>query len=146
VTRGTIVIQSNRGHEVATSADGSALVPQPLVVLVDGDSASGSELVTGAIADHHAGTILGTRTFGKGLVQTLFPLPDGSALKVTTARYFTPDGRDINRVGIRPDIVVEEPVGAARGVPGNDPQLDAALAFLARPPVNAPNAAPTTHR
>ncbi len=128
-----VATQTNRGPRRMTNADGSALAPIPLVVLVDGDSASGSELVTAAIADHGLGKIVGTRTFGKGLVQTLFPLPDGSALKVTTARYFTPNGHDIDRVGILPDVVVAEPADAQRGVPGHDAQLDAAVALL-RPP------------
>jgi carboxyl-terminal processing protease len=64
-------------------------------------------------------------------VQTMFPLPDGSAMKVTTARYFTPNGRDIDRIGITPDVVVAEPHDAVRGLPGRDPQLDAALTVLA---------------
>jgi carboxyl-terminal processing protease len=128
-----VITLANHGHRQVTSADGSAPAALPLVVLVDGDSASGSELVTGAIADHGLGKIVGTRTFGKGLVQTMFPLPDGSAMKVTTARYFTPDGRDIDRVGITPDVVVGEPSDAQRGVPGRDAQLDAALLLLAAP-------------
>jgi carboxyl-terminal processing protease len=135
VPSGAIVItQTNHGHRVITVADGTAAPPQPLAVLVDHDSASGSELVTGAVADHGLGTIVGTRTFGKGLVQTMFPLPDGSAMKVTTARYFTPDGRDIDRIGIAPDVAVDEPADAQRGVPGHDPQLDAALRLLADAP------------
>jgi carboxyl-terminal processing protease len=148
VAHGTIVVtQTNHGHRVVTPADGLAPSPLPLAVLVDHDSASASELVTGAIADHHLGIVVGTRTFGKGLVQTMFPLPDGSALKVTTARYFTPDGRDIDRIGIEPNVVVDEPAGAVRGVPGNDPQLDAALHVLTGgPAANAPTAGPTTYR
>ena len=133
VPAGAIVAtQANHGRRQVTAADGSADSPQPLVVLVDGDSASGSELVTAAIADHRLGTIVGTRTFGKGLVQTMFALPDGAAMKVTTARYFSPSGRDIDRIGITPDLVVSEPADAQRGAPGRDPQLDAALALLAR--------------
>jgi carboxyl-terminal processing protease len=139
VQSGSIVVtQSIHGHRRTATADGSALAPLPLVVLVDGDSASGSELVTGAIADHGLGKVVGTRTFGKGLVQTMFPLPDGSALKVTTARYFTPNGRDIDRIGIMPDVVVPEPADAVRGVPGHDPQLDAALAVLGVPVAGVP--------
>jgi carboxyl-terminal processing protease len=61
----------------------------------------------------------------------MFPLPDGSAMKVTTARYFTPNGTDIDRVGIMPDVTVEQPADAVRGVPGRDAQLDAALQLLA---------------
>lgn len=133
VPSGTIVItQTNRGRDVSTKANGTAGPPLPLVVLVDGDSASGSELVTGAIADNALGTVVGMRTFGKGLVQTMFPLPDGSAMKVTTARYFTPKGRNIDRVGITPDLIVAEPADAIRGVPGRDAQLDAALRVLAK--------------
>jgi carboxyl-terminal processing protease len=131
VPNGPIVItQTNHGRKKITVADGTAPEPQPLAVLVDRDSASGSELVTGAIADRGLGKVVGTRTFGKGVVQSMFPLPDGSAMKVTTAQYFTPSGRDIDRVGIQPDVTVEEPADAARGVPGRDPQLDAALALL----------------
>ncbi len=133
VARGPIVsIQENHGKRRITNADGNALAPRPLVVLVNHDSASGSELVTAAIEDHRAGTTVGTQTYGKGLVQSVFPLPDGSALKVTTARYFTPDGHDIDRVGITPDIVVDEPSGSRAGVPGSDPQLDRAITIVAR--------------
>lgn len=132
VPAGPIVsTQANHGHRMTLSADGSALPPLPLAVLVDGDSASASELVTGALRDRELATVIGTRTFGKGVVQTMFPLPDGSAMKVTTARYFSPGGHDIDRIGIVPSIVVTEPAGAERGVPGHDPQLDAALTFLA---------------
>jgi carboxyl-terminal processing protease len=135
VPSGTVVVtQTNRGRKKVTVADGTAPAPLPLVVLVDGDSASGSELVTGAIADHGLGKIVGTRTFGKGVVQSMFALPDGSAMKVTTAQYFTPNGRNIDRVGIQPDIAVSEPADAVRGVPGRDPQLDAALTVLAGVP------------
>jgi len=79
----------------------------PLVVLVNGGSASGSEIVAGAIQDQGSGILVGTQTFGKGSVQTIIPLKDGSGLRLTTARYFTPGGRSIQAKGIVPDIIVK---------------------------------------
>jgi carboxyl-terminal processing protease len=81
----------------------------PMAVLVNGGSASASEIVAGALQDDKRAVIMGTRTFGKGSVQTILPLGNGTAVKLTTARYFTPSGRSIQAKGIEPDIVVEEP-------------------------------------
>jgi carboxyl-terminal processing protease len=79
-----------------------------MVVIVNGASASASEIVAGALQDHHRATILGTQTFGKGSVQTILPLPNNQAVKLTTARYYTPGGRSIQAKGISPDVVVED--------------------------------------
>ncbi len=84
-----------------------------LVVLVNGGSASASEIVAGALQDHKRGVIMGTQTFGKGSVQTVLPLGNNTAIKLTTARYYTPGGRSIQAKGILPDIMVEDPSTAA---------------------------------
>ncbi len=83
------------------------LTRYPLVVLINGGSASGSEIVAGAIQDHGRGILVGTQTFGKASVQTIIPLKDGSGLRLTTARYYTPNGRSIQAKGIMPDIIVK---------------------------------------
>ena len=86
----------------------AAVKTVPMVVLVNGASASAAEIVAGALQDHHRATIVGTQTFGKGSVQTILPLPNNQAVKLTTARYYTPGGRSIQAKGISPDIVVED--------------------------------------
>ncbi len=100
-----------------------AVTDVPLVVLVNQGSASASEIVAGAVQDHGRGVVLGTQTFGKGSVQTIIPLADGSGLRLTTARYFTPKGRSIHGKGITPDIVIEAPKDEAGAVKPGAPPL-----------------------
>ncbi|HEX7812430.1 MAG TPA: S41 family peptidase, partial [Burkholderiales bacterium] len=101
---------------------GSALKTVPLVVLVNGGSASASEIVAGALQSHKRATIVGARTFGKGTVQVVLPLADGSAMKLTTAYYYTPDGRRIQGTGVVPDLPVDALKAGTPALPAGDAQ------------------------
>lgn len=108
LNEGTIVsTKSRRGESERSRANNRALTNKPMVVLVDGGSASASEILAGALQDNNRAVLIGTKTFGKGLVQSVRGLGDGSGLAVTISKYFTPTGRDINKSGITPDYVVE---------------------------------------
>jgi len=91
-----------------SKSDGSH-ADYPMVILVNGGSASASEIVAGALQDLERAKLVGTKTFGKGSVQTIIPLSNGAGLRLTTAKYYTPSGRVIHEKGIVPDIVIEEP-------------------------------------
>ena len=127
-----VTVQSRAGQSTEYDAENTAIIPRPLAVLVNGYTASASEITAGAIEDSGVGTLIGTKTYGKGVVQTIFPLRDGSAVKITTARYFTPSGHDINTVGIQPQIEADIPKDTKirQGYPDQDPQLSRAISYL----------------
>ncbi|MGB7059034.1 MAG: carboxyl-terminal processing protease CtpC [Geitlerinemataceae cyanobacterium] len=138
---GTIVSTVNRqGIADEQHADHRALTDKPLVVLVDGGSASASEILSGALQDNKRAELVGTQTFGKGLVQSVRGLGDGSGLAVTIAKYLTPSGRDINKEGISPDVTIElseeqrDQLQQDRSLIGTaqDPQYAKALEIIAR--------------
>ncbi len=137
--KGAIVRTVDRvGGKEELKANQTALTKKPLVVLVDGNSASASEILTGALKDNKRAVVVGSTTFGKGLVQQLHRLSDGSGLAVTIEHYFTPNGTDINHKGIQPDVRIDltqaqqRQLGADRALIGthSDPQYARAIAVL----------------
>lgn len=105
---GTVVYTEDKyGNRQDYTSSGDTYLDMPIAVLADQNSASASEIFAGAIKDYNYGTLIGTKTFGKGIVQTVFSLPEGDAIKITTAKYFTPNGNYIHGVGIEPDIELE---------------------------------------
>lgn len=102
-----VYTEDKNGKKEEEKCDGKSEFAMPLAVLVNGGSASASEIFAGAVKDYGIGTIVGTTTYGKGVVQTIQPLSDGSAVKITIAKYFTPKGNDINKKGIAPDVEAE---------------------------------------
>ncbi len=127
-----LVERFSDGREEIHRTEGSALLPEdiPLVVLVDEATASAAEIVAGALQDAGRAVLVGTKTFGKGSVQLPHRLSDGSLLRVTIARWYTPSGRTIDGQGLEPDILVEVPPPAEGEAPEGDPQLDRAIELL----------------
>jgi carboxyl-terminal processing protease len=150
---GGIVRTVNRaGGSELTNANRTALTQRPLAILVDGNSASASEILTGALKDNNRAVVIGSQTFGKAMVQSVHPLADGSGLAVTIAHYYTPDGTDINKKGIVPDIKLDLTAAQERQLATNpnlvgtqnDPQYARAIAALssnnfALPPASQTN-------
>jgi carboxyl-terminal processing protease len=130
IPQGTIVSTIDReGHRQVEQALGDAIGGQPLVVLVNRYTASASEITAGALQDYHLAKLVGTKTFGKGVIQSIYDMPDGGALKITTQRYLTPLGREIQHIGITPDVIVSQSDDVMLDSPG-DKQLAAAKAQL----------------
>jgi carboxyl-terminal processing protease len=132
LNNGTIVYTvDRRGAIDAIEAKGNALTNAPLVVLVNEGTASASEILAGALQDNGRATLVGTKTFGKGLIQSLFDLPNGSGLAVTVAKYETPNHHDIHKLGITPDRIVSTPeITLASAATNRDPQYLAAVEEL----------------
>ncbi len=128
--KGLIVYTEDKyGERKEYDCDGSRCIDVPMVVLINGGSASASEILAGAIKDYRIGTLLGTTTYGKGIVQRLIALDDGSAIKLTVSHYYTPLGNDIHKVGITPDVVLEFDADAYKE-DATDNQLNRAIELL----------------
>ena len=123
-----VSIKDKYGKEDVCDCDGKHEFRKPLAVLVNGASASAAEIFAGAVKDHGLGTLVGTTTYGKGIVQDLFSFDDGTMLKVTTAEYFTPSGENIHKKGIRPDVEIEYVYDEEN--PSYDNQLQKALEIV----------------
>ena len=123
-----VYTQDKDGNKETATSDEEHQFTKPLVVLMNGNSASASEIYAGAIQDYGIGKIVGTQSYGKGVVQQIFDLGDGTSVKLTIADYYTPKGRNINGKGITPDVEVE--YQADESNPDADNQLDKAVEVL----------------
>ncbi len=133
IPQGTIVSTIDReGDRESKTALRDSIGASPLVILVNKYTASASEITAGAVQDYKVGTLIGTTTFGKGVVQSIYNTADGGALKITTAKYVTPLGRDIQHKGIKPDVVIDQSAEAPIIDTNKDVQLAAAKSYLRR--------------
>ena len=129
----TLLIETDKdGNETVTKSKEDPIIDVPIVVLVNGESASASEILAGALKDNGKAKIIGTTTYGKGVIQTLYQLTDGSGLKMTTAEYCTPNKNKINKIGIEPDITIELPGNITELTEENDSQLQKAIEELGK--------------
>lgn len=129
LSKGTIVsVKDKNGKGNVYTAKKDCKLDVPLVVLINGYSASASEIFAGAVKDHKLGTLVGTTTYGKGIVQNIYTLNDGTSLKITSAEYFTPNGTNIHGVGIAPDVEIEYEYDEAN--PKKDNQLEKAIEVI----------------
>ena len=128
LTEGEIVSTRGRNpqdNERFNATEGDLTNGKPVVVLINGGSASASEIVAGALQDHHRAIVVGTKSFGKGSVQTIIPVRGEGAMRLTTSRYYTPSGRSIQALGVMPDIVVNQPPVDPNAIPAEDKDKDA---------------------
>ena len=124
-----VYTEDKDGNREETYAEDDDALDIPMAVLVNGSSASASEIFTGALKDYDKAEIIGTTTFGKGIVQSIIPLSDGSAIKITTSKYYTPSGVCIHDIGIDPDIEVEAEADTTDSEAADD-QLRSAIDYL----------------
>ena len=134
-----LTIEERGSHTTTVDAGADALPRKPMAILVNRYTASASEITAGALQDNGIGVLVGEKTFGKGVMQSLTPLPDGAAIKITTAHYLTPNNHDINLKGIEPDYVVVENKDARFGDVGHDAQLQTAIGILTKKIADAKN-------
>jgi carboxyl-terminal processing protease len=132
IQKGKIVsiVGRNGYHYDVMAQDTNVNITKPVILLVDGASASASEIFSGAMKDYHRAKIVGTKTFGKGMVQKIISLPNSTGINLTIAKYLTPKGKDINKIGISPDVVM--PLRAVDIRQKKDLQLESAKNLMAK--------------
>lgn len=128
-----VYMEDKNGEREDYKSDSPEVLDKPIVILVNGNTASASEIFTGCLKDYDMAEVVGSKTYGKGIVQSILPLGDGSALKLTVSEYYTPDGNEIHKKGIEPDVVIEyssEDWAAVRKEEKKDTQLEKAISML----------------